>query len=227
MTTPNDPSWMTGQQTQHSSNATLKASIQKTSTDLTKTSVVGNWYTATTLPSSSDVFQVFTQGTLYVALPRLAQTAMTIDQLAISTNVVGSAGSVSRLGVYQVTTTDPYAVVLSSAYATLLVDGGTVATDGTTGTKTITLGTPLVLSAGTWYALAVADQVAAPASHRVRSQAGSPSTPWGQTTAHGGVGFQLVTATGVTGALPATFTPTAFTALNGSSDNGVQFHRAT
>lgn len=192
---------------------------------LAKPSVTGRVYPATDLNSGADVFQVFTQDTLYLALPKFATEQITIDQLYISTNVVGSAGAVSRAGIYQVTTLDPYAVVLGSAYATLLLDAGTLAVDGSTGTKTWTLGTPLVIPVGTWYSFGLVDQVAAAASHRLRSVLGQGQSPWGASAAIS-TAAQIVTQTGVTGALPATFTPGAFSLLNAGSDNGIGFRRS-
>ena len=66
---------------------------------------VAAWYTSTGLHLPDIAFQVLTQGKLYLAVPRVESEDITIDQLAISTNIVGSAGSVARAGVYVVTNT--------------------------------------------------------------------------------------------------------------------------
>lgn len=188
----------------------------------------GVWYPSSPTASLGDVFQVFTQDKLYLGVPRIAQEPITISQLGISTNVVGSAGAVARLGIYLIDGEDPFAVTLGSAWATLLAGSeGTVATDGTTGVKTVTLGAPVVIGIGQEFTVGVVDQVAGPASHRLRSQTSvfAGPNPWGAATV-GSNPQQVLSMTGVTGALPTSFVPSAFEGMNAGSDHGAWFLRS-
>lgn len=188
--------------------------------------VLNNWYNPTDMPTAGIVFPALTQDKLYVTLPRIATERMTISQLAISTSVVGGAGSVARGGVYIVTGADPYKVTLGSAWAILVTGAeGTVATDALTGARTITLGTPAVILPGQAYCIGVVHQIAAPAVQRANTAPDRCITPWGNT--FGNAGLRVVSATGVTGALPATFTPSAFENVIGNgTDHGVMFLRS-
>lgn len=190
---------------------------------------VGRWYTQTPLQGTGSNFLVPTQGKLYLGVPRVEPEDITVSDLAITTNIVGSAGAVARLGIYVIDNQrEPYKVTLASAYATLLVDGGTVATDGSTGLKTITLGTAQVIPAGTWYSIATVDQVAGPASRRIFTSAGPfhQVTPFGTGAAFDANGPQLLGQTGVTGALPSSFVPAAYENGTSMSDMGVMFKRS-
>ena len=189
--------------------------------------IVGRWYYATPVPAVGTATVALTQGKLYVGVPRVEAEDITISQLAIESAVVGSAGAVTRLGIYRIIDqANPYNLTLTSAYATLLVDGGTIATDSGTGAKTITLGAPLLIPAGTWFAIASADQVAGPVTRRYRKGGDYATTPWGGTAAWDSLGYQLVSQSSVTGALPSTFTPAAWEWVSNNGDHGVQFKRS-
>ena len=193
---------------------------------LTRAARASAWYSSSPTNTTGDVFQVPTQDKLYLSLPRVAQENITIDQLAINTNIVGSAGAVVRLGIYVVNGEDPYAITLGSAWATLLVDAGTVATETGTGTKSITLGSAVTIGPGQAFTCGFAAQVAGPASMRIRTGANTVQlNPWGQASAFSGAP-QVVSMSGVTAALPASFVPATFENMNAYSDNGVQFRRS-
>jgi hypothetical protein len=170
---------------------------------------------------------ILTQAIMYVHLFNSGPTAITIDKLDANVTVVGSAGAVTRMGLYTVTDqVNPFKWASGTAYASLLVDAGTVATDSGTGQKVITLGTPQVIAANTWFGVAGVEQ-ATPATGATRTVGGNSGstyyTPWGCVSQSyaGGVTLGLSVG-GVTGALPATFTPNS--AQN--TDGGVGIHRS-
>lgn len=79
------------------------------------------------------------QNNQYVGLMYLG--ACTITQLGVNVQAAGTAGQTFRMGLWN--------IGANGKPTTVLLDAGTVAADST-GFKTITLGTPLVLAAG-WY----------------------------------------------------------------------------
>lgn len=186
----------------------------------------GNWYTPTTTVSTGDNFLVVTQDRLYLTLPRITPVTISVGAFSVDLNVIGSAGSVIRMGIYLVDDQQqPYSYTFGVQWATLLSDAGTTATDGTTGRKTITLGTPAVVPAGRAFSIAAVDQVAAPASRRMRTAPTSPH-PWGMPSNSWTPPHQVLSVAGVTGALPATFTPAQSEGMVNSSDHGVQWKRS-
>ena len=189
---------------------------------------LGAWYPSSPTASGGDAFMVFTLDRLHLGVPRIAHEPLTISQLGISVNVAGGTGAVARLGIYVVDSEDPFIVTLGSAWASLLAGSeGTVAIDGTSGVKTVTLGTPVVVGPGQAFAVGVVDQVATPASHRVRSQASvfAGPNPWGA-SAPASNPEQVLTMSGVTGALPTSFVPSAWSGMNAGSDHGAWFLRS-
>ena len=185
---------------------------------------VGQWYcsplcyqTRTLVPTTSELRLVpFYSG----------PDGVTIDKLDVCTTVVGSAGSVARLGIWKIDNqTRPFAWAAGTQWATLLTDAGTVATDSGTGSKPITLGTAQVIPAETWFAIGAAHQVATAATTQVAGQSGGLwYSPLGNTGAGGyltSAGLTLV-QTSVTGAFGATFTPTGI----GNADGGCGLHRS-
>jgi hypothetical protein len=170
--------------------------------------VIGQWYAGQrSYGGSSNTTRTLALGTLLVGLPLVAQEAITIDQIGCYVQTLASGG-LARVGVYQVNNqAKPYNLALNSAFATLLVDGGTVDAS-TVGPKSLTLGSPLVIAAGTAFVVAVAWQgTAAPGLYCEANNVWSSA--WGSTNVLNG-SILAVTAPGVTSALPATFTPTAY-----------------
>lgn len=194
--------------------------------DTARAGRVGAWFNACPMPALANNFRVFTQDRLYMSVPRVEPEAISISQICYSANVASGAGGVARFGIYTIINqASPYNVQLGVAYATLLLDAGTVATDGAIGTKTI-LFPDKVIPAGVWFAIVSVDQVAAPASRRY-SQAGLYQiSPWGAINPQDSVALTTVSQGGVAGALPATFTPDTLELLPSNGDTGVQFLRS-
>jgi hypothetical protein len=186
----------------------------------------GNWYTPSAVVSTGDNFLVPTQDRLYLTLPRVTPVSITVDALSVDLNIIGGAGAVLRVGIYLVDSEDrPYDYTFGLQWATLLAAGDTTATDGTTGRKTITLGTPAVVPAGRAFSIAAVDQIAAPASRRMRIAPTTPH-PWGMPSNSWTPPHQVLSTAGVTGALPPAFTPAQSEVMVNSSDHGVQWRRS-
>lgn len=137
-------------------------------------------------------------GSLRLA-PWRVERAITIDRLAVEVTTAGEAGSVFRLGAYGDSSGYPGA---------LLVDGGTVAGD-TTGAKEVTI-TALVLTPGLYW-IGGAAQVAATTPPTMRCLSNySPAVPirLGSSLPATTGATQGYLQTGVSGALPSTFTAT-------------------
>jgi len=175
--------------------------------------VLGSWYAADSmagLPSGGNSSQSLAVGDAIFGSPVTAPESMTISEIGAYVVTGGGAGAVLRLGIYQPSAGNPFKLTLSSAYATLHADAGTVAATSSGARVTAALGTPLVLAAGTPFVVVVAAQVAGPIavySIVVNGWSG----PWGS------IGDVMLNGprmgaklTGVTGALPATLTPTSF-----------------
>lgn len=172
---------------------------------------LGSWYLASGVPAGSLNNQTLTAGTLVLGTPFIAPEDMTIDAVGCYVQT-GAAGANVRLGIYLTSAANPYRLALNSAYATLLVDAGTVSAATSSTRATITLGAPQVITKGTAVCVGVAAQNGAPG---IYCEANSMlfHGPWGSTGDLLLNGPNIgVRATGVTGALPATFTPTAFAA---------------
>lgn len=174
--------------------------------------VIGQWYACvgTGIATNSLFNSSVPAGTATMGLPVIAQEDITIDKLGCYVQTVGSAGSLVRLAVYSpILTTKPFDLALASAYATLLVDGGTVQADSGVGQRVVTLGTPLVILAGTPFCIAVAPQAGGAVGIYHAGAGAGWAAPWGSSGVLAGSRL-AVTATGVTGAFPGTFTPSAF-----------------
>jgi hypothetical protein len=155
-------------------------------------------------------------------------TPITISRLDTYVSAAGDAAAVVRMGIYKVTNqASPLAWVAGAKWADLLLDAGTVST-AATGQRLITLGTPLVIPAATWFAVAGVEQAPATRATRYRGagarQAGSP---WGvPTDLHYSSNNPCVVAlyqAGVSGVLPGGFTPGGG---YGDYDNGVGILRS-
>lgn len=183
---------------------------------------IGNWYI-----SSSSVYAAFgslalSTGTLILGTPLIAQEAITIDQLGIYLTANAGAGGIVRIGLFQVSGTNPYDVTFGSAWATLLQEAPTInTTTGAGGQKTTTLTTPQVISAGTAFCVGVVPQVAG-CSVNVETTAQNAG-PWGCSgSILNGANIAIV-QTGVTSTL-GTFTPSAFFTANKGTAGW--FHRS-
>lgn len=145
--------------------------------------------------------------TLWV-VPFLLTAATSITKLGFMLWNNGAAGSVIRLGVYGDSNGYPGA---------LLLDAGTVgATTGANGLITTTLGTPLALSAGTYWAAVVGQ--GAPATQPSLIHAGSITGVFLTSTMPNA--FGAYNTGGVSGALPTPF-PAGANAIKGANDANV------
>lgn len=185
--------------------------------------VTGRWYMATSATHTDFNATAITAGTLVLGSPFIAQNSFTIDTLACYLSALSSAGGLLRFGLYEVDDqTNPFAMTLSSAYATLVEDLGTIATDGGgTGHRTKALSAPLVISSGYAFCIGLVPQSQDATIHLERGGSMAAPAPFGLVESWGALGLGL-TVTGVTGALPATFTPSA---IQGSSRGGGGFFK--
>lgn len=160
---------------------------------------------------------------LVMSVPFIPVSNITIDKLQVFVLTGGSAGSVLRFGIYQVSSSsNPYAVALSSAYATKLYESAAgIASTTSSAAVTDTLATPLAVSAGTPICFAIVAQTASPTWYCTQLT-GMGGSPYGTNGAANGV-FVATSASAVSGALPATYTPSAFVTQWG---NGINFHRS-
>lgn len=154
----------------------------------------GLWTAAGTFTANGGILQ----GLIGGQLVRVGR-ACTIDQLAASVTTVGSAGSVVRLGIYSISFS------AGVPQATLLVDAGTIS--GTAvAVATKTLGTPLVVDAGTLLWLVAVGQ-GSPVTQPNMACGGHYNSGMGSTTAAGAMGLVINytnDVTTVSGALPST-----------------------
>lgn len=171
--------------------------------------VVGQWYECHGIGiASSPTAQSQAVGTAVFGTPFIAQETITISDLGCYVSSAGVSSTV-RLGLYTPRGTNPYSLTLSSVYADLLVDGGTIDASST-GAKSLTLGSPITLTAGQ----AIVGVAAVQGSNTVSlfcSNVNGSSGPWGSGSDQIAGGPRIgCSLTGVTGALPSTLTPTAF-----------------
>lgn len=173
-------------------------------------SLIGKWYPATAqVGTSNNATTSLAVGTATMGTPVVAQKAITIDTVGCYVKTGGSAGSVVRIAVYRPQNAlDPFALTINSAYADLLVDAGTAAATVNDTRATITLGTPLVIPAGSAFAIAVAVQSGGTVVLLGEGLSNQWPSPWGSDVIIGGANA-AVKRTDVTGAFPSTFTPTA------------------
>ena len=184
---------------------------------------VGQWYSNPLMPGVR---------TLAVTLNRLhlhalysGPTAITINPMDVTTTVAAGAGGLIRVGIYTITDQEnPFTWTAGVAWAGLLVDAGTIDTTTTAGQKTITLGTPQVVPARTWFAVGGVDQVAAPTRNVGGTAGAARFSPLGSPTAAGFTGTIAISLyqDSVSGALPSTFTP----ANTVNVDSGVGIRRS-
>lgn len=193
-------------------------------------SSVGRWYMNPACYSVAA--SVSTLSRMYLHAPHFSgRDGLTIDQVDINVTIV-AASSVVRVGFYQIRDQlRPFKWSTSAVYADLLLDvgataAGTFDTSSGTGQKTLTLTTALVIPANTWFSVAGVEQGGSPTRVTGNLVTASYATPFGTRTA-GGYATQnsciALINPGVTGALPATFTPDS--TLSGS-DSGVGFRRS-
>lgn len=106
----------------------------------TRPLISGRWYAVN--PGTSSTSNAHVNNQAYAT--RADLPACTISSLAIETTVAGEVGSVYRLAIYS---TDP----ATGLPKDLIIDAGTVATDGAPGEKAVTISQ--ALAAGTyWFA---------------------------------------------------------------------------
>jgi hypothetical protein len=138
-----------------------------------------------------------TSGTLTFA-PFPVDTAATFNQISVWLTAVGAAGSTARLGIYQDTG--------GGAPGALLLDAGTVATDGATGQLGITISQ--ALAAGMyWLACVPVSSGTAPSIWFNSAGQNFAMAPLPAELPNFGNFVSGYNQTGVTGALPATATP--------------------
>jgi hypothetical protein len=155
---------------------------------------------------------------LYLA-PCYTDKAITISQLSVNVNTA-VASSVMRVGIYMpvFTTGSP----LAAASWTLLVEApATLDTSTTTGVKTVTLTTPIVMPAESWFFIAGVSQGVA--SNLFIGGSDGGFTPLGLSgTGYGSSAALSVYIDSVTGALPGTVSGTSATNV----DAGVAYLRS-
>lgn len=174
--------------------------------------VLNSYYPVTGIPiASSAPHALGSAGTAFVGTPFIAPETMTIDALGCYVGTGGASG-VIRLGLLTPRATNPYRLALGSIYADKLVETATTIDASSSGPKTATLATPLVIAAGSAVAGILIVQGSSGVSAWSEDNSGFANSPWGNAGGdiEGGPVI-AVTATGLTsGAIPATFTPTAF-----------------
>lgn len=127
--------------------------------------------------------------------PIYVPTTITLDKIALTVTIIGDVGSTIRMGIYSNNA--------NNYPGSLLVDQGTVAGDAV---ATAELTFNRVLTPGTYWIAAVVQGVTV-TSPTVRTISSIQTNQFGvlaSSTISGSIGF--LAQTGVTGALPATFT---------------------
>jgi hypothetical protein len=161
--------------------------------------------------------------TAYLHIFNSGPDGCTIDQLDANVTTIGTAGAVTRAGIYRVLNQSrPFAFQGATPYASLVQDAGTQPTDGSTGRKGWTLVSPVVVQPNIWFGVVGVDQVAL-AVRSIGNNAGATWSPWGSGTPVYNTGNGLsLSAINVTGFLPDPFIPGAFTGV----DSGIGIHRS-
>jgi hypothetical protein len=141
--------------------------------------------------------------TTMIAVPIYVPATATAVSLSINVATLNGASSVVRLGIYTNSTTDDYPNAL-------VVDAGTVPTDtvgGSTGINTLTISQSL--TAGLYWLVAVKQGTGTPTGSTFSNTQTQSVMPWAATgsigTLSGSAGWGQ---TGITAALPSTFTAT-------------------
>lgn len=149
-------------------------------------------------PGGNAVPSLMTAGRMSGGLYPVYQ-AHTLDRIGVYTTVVGSAGSVIRLGVYR--------AAANGVDYTLVLDAGTV--DSTTGPGALEIDINQSVTHGLYWLVAVAQ--GAPTTEPTAIMATSPSSVSHMMAAASLVNTMQtctgLSTTGVTGALPASVTP--------------------
>lgn len=180
--------------------------------------VVGGYYPAMLTNQTRTLALVV--GEAYLA-PCFTPVPITIDTLSVSVTTL-AASALHRMGLARpASQSNPFAF---AAAATVLGDAGTVDCS-TTGLKTATFGTPVVVPAG-WFFLLGVSQTAA-ATLAVAGNAGATGfSPLGlASSGAGGISTQpnvALKVSGITGAFGSTITPAGF----GTTDAGVIYRRS-
>lgn len=178
--------------------------------------VLGAWYEVMGAQSVAGGAASTPAGTARVGTPLTVPEDMTIDAIGCYVSAAGSAGALVRLGLITPNSSNPFRLAANSPYGTLLLDAGTIEASSGVGPRIITLATPLTLTRGQMIAGIAAMQVASASLYASAGSAGSSGSPWGTNgNLIGNGGMWGAVATGITGALPATFTPTTTTTSGG------------
>lgn len=144
----------------------------------------GNLWTATNITTANRM------GTVPVEF----DSPITISELKVYIDTIDAAATHFRIGLYD---SDDEGRPLN-----LLVDSGDMsASVGATGAKTVTLGTPIRLNAGTYYAVVVSDSVTV--KYKVTANSTERTAAWNSWSSNGLA--QQYYMNNVTGALPVLF----------------------
>ena len=128
---------------------------------------------------------------------RRVESAISVTAVGVTVTTEGTTGQSVRLGIYKATSINLDTV----EDATLVVDAGTILVD-TQGVKRITLGTPVTLEPGHYFAALVTD------SSALRTQSAGDATLWGLRgigTGYSRYVISTATDVDVSTAFPATF----------------------
>jgi hypothetical protein len=158
---------------------------------------LAGWYFYSTSAVSNTTSNTLGNGSLRLA-PWVVDRAMSIDRMAAEISTVGEAGSKLRLGIYADT---------GNGYpGALLLDAGQIAGDSATVQElTVSLSLPVGVY---WIGGAVQSAATTQPTVRVNSQWYPPVPIPSSTLPAAGGGAAAALQTGVTGALPATFSST-------------------
>jgi hypothetical protein len=194
MTTPNDPSWMTGQQTQHASWSDPKIQAQLRSVP-TPTPASGQYFFPLSAHTSSTSNNL-TNLALRLS-PWVVDTTTSISRVAADVTAVGDVGSKLRMGIYA---DNGFGVPGS-----LVSEFGTIPTDAVAVAEVV-LGSTLTIKPGVYW-IGGAVQLATTTQPTIRTVAsGPPPFPLGYSATLPGAGVFTIgwVQTAISAALPAT-----------------------
>ena len=165
-----------------------------------------------------------TLGQLNLHVFNSGPAGVTVSEFGIYIATSGGAGAVYRLGLYTIDNqADPFDWTPGNAWASLLLDAGTIPTTGSYG-QSLTLVTPQAIPPNTWFAVGGVSQVAVCSVEAAQISYGAAS-PFGMSAGGGSYGLPATLSlyqAGVSAGLPATFTPGGAN----SSDSGVGIYRS-
>lgn len=151
--------------------------------------VVNQWHSGESLASGNRTTGT-THEAVVVAPLFSGPDGITISKLSVNV-ATAIASAVLRAGLWTIDDqTDPFAFTAAVQWATLLRDVGVSDSTfdlSTTGGKVITLATPLVIPANTWFAIGGATQGASGANCTIGNSGAGVFTPWGLVTPDLGV----------------------------------------